>query len=152
MWNFISIWNPYSTEYMFQKVWIHDAFQLYFNKNTYSTLKNGLKHFFSNAGYIIYDTKWDTGLPQEQLKIFINHLRQVQTCFKFMFMNILKILTFPWHWSSWYARMYHSTKNEVFHSGFLQYVTKSAGFPRIWSHLMKKPFMENLIFCAVYGI
>ena len=25
-------------------------------------------------------------------------------------------------------------------------------FLRIWSHLLKKSFMENFIFCAVFGI
>ena len=40
----------------------------------------------------------------------------------------------------------HCTKNEVFQGGLLQ---DFFSFLRIWSHLLKKSFMENLIFCAV---
>ena len=37
---------------------------------------------------------------------------------------------------------FQTLQNEVLYEGFLQYLL-------IWSHLVKKNFMENFIFCAV---
>ena len=43
----------------------------------------------------------------------------------------------------------HYPQNEVFHEGFLQQMRPNRRKLRVWSHLLKKSFMENFIFCAV---
>ena len=43
----------------------------------------------------------------------------------------------------------HCTKNEVSIQNFFSKCDQISSFLRIWSHLLKKYFMENCIFCAV---
>ena len=45
----------------------------------------------------------------------------------------------------------HCIKNEVFLKGFFSKCDKIRSFLRIWSHLLKKSFIENFIFCPVYN-
>ena len=46
----------------------------------------------------------------------------------------------------------HCTKNEVFHSGFFSNCDQIQMKFRISSYLLKKPLMENFLFCAVNTI
>ena len=46
---------------------------------------------------------------------------------------------------------YHCTKMKFSIKDFYSKYDQIHSFLRIWSHLLRKSFMENVIFCAVYG-
>ena len=63
--------------------------------------------------------------------------------------HIAGVVGGPQYYQREYRYRKHCANNEVFIKDFFNKCYQIYSFLRIWSHLLKKSLLENLIFCAV---
>ena len=104
------------------------------------------KHFYLTRSKVVF-----RGCKQTKFPFFINCVLKSHPCPKrleevLMRMYLLHVVLFSLESK---ISIQHCTKNEIFHYGFFSKCDQIRRNLRIWSQLLKKSLLENLIFYAV---